>query len=95
VHPNPFSSKLRTSPFGSALLRSIDIQSQAMITGPNVPALIGSATNSQIITGLAWTEFATDSPLEESGFEPSVPLLRKALLGIANRDVRVSGSTSR
>src|SRR6516164_7266991 len=26
-----------------------------------------------------------DSPLEESGFEPSVPLLRKALLGVANR----------
>ena len=26
-----------------------------------------------------------DSPLEEGGFEPSVPLLRKALLGVANR----------
>ena len=26
-----------------------------------------------------------DSPLEEDGFEPSVPLLRKALLGVANR----------
>jgi hypothetical protein len=26
-----------------------------------------------------------DSPLEGTGFEPSVPLLRKALLGIANR----------
>jgi hypothetical protein len=41
------------------------------------------------------SEFAPDSPLEEGGFEPSVPLLRKALLGILNRDVRVSGSTSR
>jgi hypothetical protein len=30
--------------------------------------------------------FAPDSPLEEGGFEPSVPLLRKALLGIPNRD---------
>jgi adenine-specific DNA-methyltransferase len=40
-------------------------------------------------------DFAPDSPLEEGGFEPSVPLLRKALLGILNRDVRVSGSTSR
>jgi hypothetical protein len=27
----------------------------------------------------------------EGGFEPSVPLLRNALLGIADRDVRVSG----
>jgi hypothetical protein len=27
----------------------------------------------------------TGSPLEGSGFEPSVPLLRKALLGVANR----------
>ena len=26
-----------------------------------------------------------DSPLEGTGFEPSVPLLRKALLGVANR----------
>ena len=29
--------------------------------------------------------FAPDSPPEEDGFEPSVPLLRKALLGVANR----------
>src|SRR5271169_1901223 len=29
--------------------------------------------------------FASDSPLEGTGFEPSVPLLRKALLGVANR----------
>jgi hypothetical protein len=29
-----------------------------------------------------------DSPLEEDGFEPSVPLLRKALLGVANRSRR-------
>src|SRR6202049_5061196 len=29
--------------------------------------------------------FALDSPLEGTGFEPSVPLLRKALLGVANR----------
>ena len=29
--------------------------------------------------------FAPDSPLEGIGFEPSVPLLRKALLGVANR----------
>ena len=28
-------------------------------------------------------EFAPDSPLEESGFEPSVPLLRKGLPGVA------------
>jgi hypothetical protein len=27
--------------------------------------------------------FARDSPLEESGFEPSVPLLRKGLPGVA------------
>src|SRR5271166_4332188 len=27
----------------------------------------------------------TDSPLEGDGFEPSVPLLRKALLGVTNR----------
>ena len=33
----------------------------------------------------AKTEFATDSLLEGTGFEPSVPLLRKALLGVANR----------
>ena len=30
-------------------------------------------------------KFAADSPLEGTGFEPSVPLLRKALLGVANR----------
>src|SRR5207249_3266596 len=29
--------------------------------------------------------FAADSPVEGTGFEPSVPLLRKALLGVANR----------
>ena len=29
--------------------------------------------------------FALDSPLEGRGFEPPVPLLRKALLGVANR----------
>jgi hypothetical protein len=33
----------------------------------------------------ATSRFATDSPLEGTGFEPSVPLLRKALLGVANR----------
>src|ERR1700737_5127621 len=32
--------------------------------------------------------FAPDSPPEEDGFEPSVPLLRKALLGVANRRKR-------
>ena len=38
--------------------------------------------------------FATDSPLEGAGFEPSVPLLQKALLGVANRDVgTISGTT--
>src|SRR6516165_5368992 len=31
-----------------------------------------------------------DSPLEGTGFEPSVPLLRKALLGVANRRRRRS-----
>jgi hypothetical protein len=30
-------------------------------------------------------EISSDSPLEGAGFEPSVPLLRKALLGVANR----------
>jgi hypothetical protein len=29
--------------------------------------------------------FAVDSPLEGTGFEPSVPLLRKAILGVGNR----------
>jgi hypothetical protein len=29
--------------------------------------------------------FAPDSLVEGDGFEPSVPLLRKALLGVANR----------
>src|SRR4029077_4788178 len=34
------------------------------------------------------------SPLEGTGFEPSVPLLQKALLGVANRDVgTISGTT--
>jgi len=38
--------------------------------------------------------FAQDSPLEGTGFEPSVPLLQKALLGVANRDVgTISGTT--
>ena len=32
-----------------------------------------------------------DSPLEGAGFEPSVPLLRKALLGVANRRRRHEG----
>src|SRR6202011_1789133 len=35
--------------------------------------------------------FALDSPLEGTGFEPSVPLLRKALLGVANRRRRHEG----
>src|SRR6266478_5959964 len=30
-------------------------------------------------------QFVPDSALEGTGFEPSVPLLRKALLGVANR----------
>jgi uncharacterized protein (UPF0335 family) len=33
------------------------------------------------------SRFVRDSPLEGTGFEPSVPLLQKALLGVANRDV--------
>jgi len=38
--------------------------------------------------------FASDSLLEGTGFEPSVPLLQKALLGVANRDVgTISGTT--
>jgi hypothetical protein len=40
------------------------------------------------------TQFAEDSSLEGTGFEPSVPLLQKALLGVANRDVgTISGTT--
>jgi hypothetical protein len=35
--------------------------------------------------GISKMEFAADSPLEGDGIEPSVPLLRKALLGVANR----------
>jgi hypothetical protein len=39
-------------------------------------------------------EFVMDSPLEGTGFEPSVPLLQKAPLGVANRDVgTISGTT--
>jgi hypothetical protein len=38
--------------------------------------------------------FALDSPLEEDGFEPSVPLLRKALLGVANRDGGTKGGAT-
>jgi hypothetical protein len=35
-----------------------------------------------------------DSPLEGTGFEPSVPLLRKALLGVTNREIgTISGAT--
>jgi hypothetical protein len=41
-----------------------------------------SGGKSALVTELG---FAVDSPLEETGFEPSVPLLRKALLGVANR----------
>jgi hypothetical protein len=38
--------------------------------------------------------FVGDSLLEGTGFEPSVPLLQKALLGVANRDVgAISGTT--
>src|SRR6266478_7686619 len=33
-------------------------------------------------------QFVPDSSLEGTGFEPSVPLLRKALLGVANRSRR-------
>ena len=37
---------------------------------------------------------SSDSLLEGTGFEPSVPLLQKALLGVANRDVgTISGTT--
>jgi hypothetical protein len=38
--------------------------------------------NSERRPGAPW--FAHDSPLEESGFEPSVPLLRKGLPGLPN-----------
>jgi hypothetical protein len=38
--------------------------------------------------------FALDSPLEGTGFEPSVPLLQKALLGVANRDVGTISRTT-
>jgi hypothetical protein len=37
--------------------------------------------------------FAPDSTLEGTGFEPSVPLLQKALLGVANRDVGTISGT--
>jgi hypothetical protein len=36
--------------------------------------------------------FALDSPLEGTGFEPSVPLLRKALLGVANLPIGDGGT---
>ena len=36
-------------------------------------------------------QFVPDSALEGTGFEPSVPLLRKALLGVANRRRRHEG----
>src|SRR6266446_3304293 len=41
-------------------------------------------------TALPPVQFVADSPLEGTGFEPSVPLLQKALLGVANRDVGTS-----
>jgi hypothetical protein len=37
--------------------------------------------------GGARLRFARDSPLEESGFEPSVPLLRKFLPGCCRREI--------
>ena len=54
----------------------------------SVPYARGSllAGKLQAIAGLLTARcvtFAGDSPLEESGFEPSVPLLRKGLPGVA------------
>ena len=43
--------------------------------------------------GSRGVRFATDSLLEGTGFEPSVPLLQKALLGVANRDVGTISGT--
>jgi hypothetical protein len=37
--------------------------------------------------GAPLTRFSRDSPLEESGFEPSVPLLRKFLPGCCRKEI--------
>ena len=58
--------------------------------GQHVPfsGLVQTHTPGETSTfSFAAAEFTreTDSPAEGTGFEPSVPLLRKALLGVANR----------
>jgi hypothetical protein len=40
------------------------------------------------------TEFAADSPLERDGFEPSVPLLRKALWALPIGDGGTKGGAT-
>jgi hypothetical protein len=56
---------------------------------PNRAGLPGVARESGVLI-----RFAPDSPPEGTGFEPSVPLLQKALLGVANRDGgTISGTT--
>jgi hypothetical protein len=51
--------------------------------------------HSEIDRAARKTEFAADSALEGAGFEPSVTLLRKALLVVANRRRRQGAATYR
>ena len=55
--------------------------------GAREPARAAARRRGGDLTGeaaFAQIEFAADSPLERTGLEPSVPLLRKALLGVGN-----------
>ena len=62
--------------------------SRAMAAGHSL-SLRAAALKSRV--GLRNQKFATDSPLEGTGFEPSVPLLRKALLGLPIGDGGMKG----
>jgi hypothetical protein len=60
--------------------RSLAHNFQAVWYGAAIMALCWPATPSEV-------KFAADSLLEESGFEPSVPLSRKFLPGCCRREI--------
>jgi hypothetical protein len=45
---------------------------------PGIFPGFGSVAERKLCRRQLWTEFASDSPLEESGFEPLVPLATRA-----------------
>jgi len=68
--------------FGAGITQGYATLGQIGFSERSCYTAIGTVCN---VAARLCAEVLNDSLLEEDGFEPSVPLLRKALLGVANR----------